>query len=245
MLGLILFFIGGVFAYPPYSVDTDLVNPELEPDENKTYTLWVHNNLDREISVNVSVAGPVERFIRVEKEQIIVGPNSVGESRIFVSPWKRGSFPGYLIIEGENRPHYLPLTLTVPEEEALLEIKLEAISKEIKKGDPVNFHVTLYNIGSKGEFMVNLTYRVKKGESIIAEEKEEIAIRTSVSLDRSINLDAGPGDYLIETEARYENMSAFASDFFKVKESRTKFLFLLMFLLLLLGVIIAKRLLGK
>jgi hypothetical protein len=216
----------------PLSVETDLIGVALQPGVSKNYSIWVYNNMNERQEASLAIVGGIAEFVELYRDGVElsaddkfkVEPMSSDhvEVRAYVpSGTKLGTYTGYIIVRSEGNSQAIPIDLKVGEEKALVEVKVEAISKEIKTDNPVRFHISLYNLGFKGRLDLRLIHRIKEIETerIITQQEEEMAMETSLSLVRvfqpeNINMDAGR--YSVETEVRYNDRSASSEDVFEV-----------------------------
>lgn len=109
------------------------------------------------------------------------------------------------------------------EREKLLDIKVEPITKEVIAGDTFKYQVTLYNLGltKRVDVFINYTIKSVDTDKIIAVNHETMAVDTSLSFMRSIDIPekTEPGLYTIEADAWYENSTAISiASFSIVKE---------------------------
>ncbi|RLJ00157.1 MAG: hypothetical protein DRP03_01245, partial [Candidatus Aenigmatarchaeota archaeon] len=210
---------------PPSSVSSNIVDVKLYPGESKTYSIWITNNMNSYQTATLSVRGPVWEFVRLEKERINVAPLSTRTVKVkFVTDTttQPGVYTGDILIAIGNKTHTLPVTLTVlPEQYALLDVKVEALTKYILPRDALRFYVSLYNLGIKKRFDVTLDYQIKEMETekTITHKMETMAIETSLSFVKMYdlsNISLTPGKYYITVVAMYENKTASSADMFEV-----------------------------
>ncbi|MDI6826693.1 MAG: DUF853 family protein [Candidatus Aenigmarchaeota archaeon] len=213
-------------ALPPFSLETDLIEATLHPGESRTYSIWISNNLDKTVEASLKVLGRVWEFIILEKDKIEIGPRGIEtvKVKIFTLPTTPiGVYTGDIQIRVGEVLRTLPVTLmVVPEKEALLDIKVETLTKTLSLNDTLKYHVTIYNLGFKKKVDVHVTYRIKEvaTEKILSWKEEEMAIETSLSFVRMFDLsevkDLSLGKYFIEVEGKYDNRTATSVDIFEV-----------------------------
>jgi len=211
---------------PPFAIETDLIEATLHPGESKMYSMWVTNNLDEEINATLKIIGNVWEFIQLETSEIKIGPKNLGTVKIKVftlATTQPGIYTGDLIITVGETQRSIPITIAVtPEKEALLDVKVEVITKQLVLNDTLKFHISLYNLGFKKRFDVHLIYRIKdmRTEKIIGYKEEEVALETSLSAVKMFDLGELEtpelGKYFLEVEARYDNRTASSVDMFEI-----------------------------
>jgi len=205
----------------PYSIETDLVNLDLCTGESWEYWIWISNNVDREIEVNVSVAGKLMEFLDVENGRVAIPANSEKGARVVVSvpeKMKHGTYSGYVVIEGEGMAKSLPVSLKVGNGNvALLETNLELAETTIEPDAPLRFHVSLYNLGTMERMDVHLTYILKDADTgvEVGREEEDLLVETSHSFEKVIQLDEfgiESGNYIVEMVAEYDGGKTASSE---------------------------------
>ncbi|MEE8401313.1 MAG: DUF87 domain-containing protein, partial [Candidatus Hydrothermarchaeaceae archaeon] len=218
---------------PPYSVETNLIDVILHPGESTTYSIWISNNQNKTKKVNISVIGKAAEFIdfygrgkvKLSRSDVIeLKPRSTEPIEVRVSSTdstRPGLYTGDIQIKIDGDTQVIPVTVMITlEKEGLLDVKLEAITKEVMPGKSVKFHVSLYNLGVKERFDVHMIYKIidVATEKLITQKEEEMAIETSLSYIKEIsfeNVTIVPGKYFIEAEAVYENKTASSADVFE------------------------------
>jgi len=228
-IGAIRELFGEITSPPEFDVKTDLIEATLHPGESKMYSLWVSNNLDKDTTAEIKVTGPVWEFVQLESTKLDLGPKSTESTKIklFTLPTTLpGIYTGDIVVTMDGKVKNIPITLLVtPEKEALMDVKVEAITKSVTPGGNLKFHVSLYNLGFRKKFDVHLKYTIKTAETeeLVIWKEEELALENSLSFvrvfDLSEELDEGGielGKYLIEATATYENKTASSVDAFEV-----------------------------
>jgi uncharacterized membrane protein len=217
----------------PFTVETNLVEVELRPGEEKFYSIWITNNLKKSQIANLSISGRAAKFIefywrgtRIDGRMGIPLDLESTEHvtvRVYALPTAQlGAYTADITIKINGKTHTIPVTVRiVAEKEPLMDVRVEAVTKDVKLGTAVKFHVALYNLGARKRFDVQLIHRIKEIETdrIVYQFEEAVALETSLSLLRAISLadvNITAGKYFIETEARYENKTASAADVFNV-----------------------------
>jgi uncharacterized membrane protein len=212
-----------VTALPPFSVETDLVEVTLHPGESKIYSLTISNNMNEEATAKLDVVGRIWEFIKLEKESVSVPAKSSTSIKVKVftlesTPY--GVYTGDIVIKIGDKTKTIPVTLlVVSEKESLLDVKVDVLTKEVVQNGTLRFQVTLYNLGFKKKVDVHLTYKIKEVETekLITQTEEEVAIETSLSFVRSINLEnVDIGKYFIQVEAKYDSRTASSAGVFEI-----------------------------
>ncbi len=211
------------------SVETDMVEPVFAPGEIGRYSVWITNNLKENQTITISPAGKISNLLEVYFEGKELSTSNFKLSTdttehlelIVNAPENPGIYTGYLVLSSGWGTQAIPISVKVIDDEPLMDVKVEAITKELSLGSPLKFYVSLYNLGFKERFDVHLVYAVKELETerVLTKVEEEMAIETSLSFVRVIpaeNLSLEAGRYYIEAAALYENKSASAADIFTV-----------------------------
>ena len=215
-------------APPPFSMETDLIEASLKPGESRTYSLWISNNLDEKVEAELSVIGRIWEFIQFEKEKVEIEPEDVATAKIkvFTLPTTPvGVYTGDIQVRVGDVIRTIPVTLAVlPEREALLDLKVNVLTKVLSANDTLKYHVSLYNLGMKKRFDILLTYRIKEvaTEKILGHEEETLAIETSLSFVKMFDLskikNLKPAKYFIEVEGKYENRTVKGVGIFEIAQ---------------------------
>jgi len=212
---------------PPLSAETDLIEATLHPGESKMYSLYLSNNLDREVTASIKIVGSVWEFIQLEKDQVTIpsgGSESIGLKVFTLPTTKPGVYTGDIVISTVQYSRTIPVTImVVPPEEPLLDVKVQAITKMVPINGTLKYYVTIYNMGTRKRFDIHLTYRIKSAftEEVLDHQEEEKAITNSMSFIKAYDLshvkDVIPGKYFIEVIATYgNNKTASSVDVFEV-----------------------------
>jgi len=210
---------------PPSTVTSNIVDVKLHPGESKTYSIWITNNLNKPQTAYLSASGTVWEFIQFDNTIISIPKLSTKTVKVVFATratTQPGIYTGDINVLIGNKTHTIPVTLTVvPEEYALLDVKVEALTKQITKDEVLQFYVSLYNLGIKKRVDVTLNYLIKNLESneILSKKEETMALETSLSFIRTYdisNLSLAPGKYYISVLAIYENKTASSADLFEV-----------------------------
>lgn len=208
----------------PVSIETDLINPDIHPDETQNYYILITPTLGRVENVKLSVFGKIARFISLEKISVSLDYGETQQVGIEVNAAgaQAGTYSGVLILDVNDRTKEIPIKITVIEKESGLDMALEVKTKEVKSPGPIKFVVTIYNVGRKDRFDLHLHHKLKSvADETLSEREEDVTLVTSLSLERSFfseGLSLEKGTYYIETTAHYEDNSATSVDSFRFVE---------------------------
>jgi uncharacterized membrane protein len=209
---------------PPIMLSTNLLEISLRPGEYQIASIGITNNKKSEVEVELSVEGSIWPFVMFEKTTLSIQPKETAYARIkfYATPETTpGIYNGNIIVKSGETIQKISVILRVEyEREKLLDIKVDAITKEVNPGQAFRFKVTLYNLGLTKRVDVFINYTIKSiiTDEIIAMSKETVAVETSMSFLRSILIPKGTeeGGYTIEATARYDNRTASSVTSFKV-----------------------------
>ncbi|RLI99203.1 MAG: hypothetical protein DRP06_03985, partial [Candidatus Aenigmatarchaeota archaeon] len=210
---------------PSSSITSNIIDARLHPGESKTYSIWVTNNLDSRQNAILSVSGSVWEFIQLEPDRVTIDQMSTKTVKLKFATQvttQPGIYTGDIMIMVGNKSHILPVTLTVvPEAYALMDVKVEALTKQVTEDGVLRYHVSLYSLGIKKRVDVTLQYQIKEIDTdrLISQDEETLAIETSLSFIRNYDFDnvsIVPGKYFISVVANYENKTATSADLFEV-----------------------------
>jgi hypothetical protein len=193
-----------------------VIEVRLYPGEYQITSVGISNNRKNDTEISLSVEGDIWPYTLLEKDKILVKPGETDYARIkfFTLPTTiPGIYNGNIIIKGANVTHRIAVILRVEyEREKLLDVKVDAITKEVIAGEKLKYQVTLYNLGLTKKVDVIINYSVKRVETdtLVATSKETMAVETSSSFLRTLTIprDSEPGLYTIEAFVSYENQTA-------------------------------------
>jgi len=220
----------------PISLSTSLIEVRLYPGEYQISSIGITNNKKESADISLSVDGDIWPFTMFENDTLTIGPKQTAYAKIkfFTMPTTiPGVYNGDIIVKSGGITQKISVILRVEyEREKLLDIKVEAITKEVLAGQNLKYQVTLYNLGLTKSVDVFINYTVKSVETdkIITVDKETMAIETTLSFMRMMAIPekTEPGLYTIEAVAWYENKSASSVASFSVVSTPWIFSFLLM-----------------
>jgi len=221
---------------PPITLSTNVIEIRLYPGEYQISSVGISNNRKEDVQVSLSVDGDIWPYTMIEKDKLTIKSAQTEYARIkfFTLPTTLpGIYNGNIFITSGNTTHRIAVILRVEQErEKLLDVKVEAITKEVIAGEKLKYQVTLYNLGLTKKVDVLINYTVKRAETdeLIAYDKETMAIETSSSFLRTITIPepTEPGLYTIEAFVWYENQTASSVSSFSVVSPPWIFKILLM-----------------
>jgi len=214
---------------PPVSLKKNAIEAVLYRGEFKLDSITLTNNLKSNVIARLSVNGTAFPLVTLEKTEINIPSKEEISTQIKLEApddIRYGTYTGMLSIDFNSSaiPSLsLPITIKVIEKmEPLLDVKVEAITKEVYPGEHLKFGTTIYNMGQTDRVDVVMNYSVKvaRTEEVIETMSETLAVDTSKSFYRSINIskDTNPGQYIIEATGTYayNNKTATSLDTFQV-----------------------------
>jgi hypothetical protein len=206
--------------FVPMEIKSTLLYITLQPGEKEIHSLELTNNLENNITSEITVEGLAWEFIKLEKTSITVPAKSTETIKIEVYALPStapGTYTGDILVTSANMTHRTPITIKVEiPEEPLLDVIVEALSKVISAGDPLKIRVTIKNMGETATVEdITIKYIVKslRNETIITQDEETLAVDDTLSYTKSILIPNGtePDRYVIELNASYWNDRKFAT----------------------------------
>ncbi|MBN2042304.1 MAG: DUF853 family protein, partial [Candidatus Aenigmarchaeota archaeon] len=211
----------------PFSVDTDVIDVELLPGESRTYIMSIANKLDEETYVTIDVTGKIWELTKLETSSLTIPNRSTANIRInffALSSTPTGVYSGELDVMIGDKLKKVPVTIrVVTEKEALMDVKVEVLTKMVEKNETVRYHVSLFNLGYNKKFDVHLTHNIRdvRTGKLLAYKEEEMALETTLSFIKTFplyDINIYPGKFYVEVVATYENRTASSADMFEVVE---------------------------
>jgi len=225
---IFLTFFGGAVAQEsaifPVSIETDLLNPDISPDEIQEYSIIITPTSGRVESVKLSAFGKIARFISLERTSVSLDYGETQEIGIELNAAGAsvGTYSGFLVVDVNDRVKEIPIKIKVIEKEAKIDLTTEVKTKEVKLPEPIKFLVTIYNVGQKDGFNLHLSHKLNSvtGKTL-SKQEEDATLVTSLSLERSFFSEdflLEEGTYYIETTAHYDGKNATSVDSFRFVE---------------------------
>jgi len=216
-----------------YQTDTDFINIQIAPGENKTHTLTILNRNNNSISISIAKTGDIFDYMDISDEEFTLPAHSNKTIKLIIHTEKDTTpetYSGAITISSGASKQRLPVIIriskTTPSDLTSLEMTIEMITKKITPKDTLRFHVMLYNLGIMKEFNVTLTYNIKeaKTEDIVKSTQETLILTGNRNFRKSIDLsDLNPslhtGQYFVEVTADYGPKKITATDTFEVVQS--------------------------
>ncbi|RKY41194.1 MAG: hypothetical protein DRP85_06955, partial [Candidatus Makaraimicrobium thalassicum] len=216
-----------------YKTDTDFINIQIAPGENKTHTLTILNRNNNSIFITITKTGDILDYMDISEEEFTLPARSNKTVTLLIHAKKDttlDTYSGAITISSGASKQRLPVIIriskTTPDDLTSLEMTIEMITKKITPKDTLRFHVMLYNLGITKEFNVTLTYNIKeaKTEKIVKSTQETILLTGNRNFRKSIDLsDLNPalhtGQYFIEVTADYGQKKITSTDTFEVVQS--------------------------
>ena len=214
---------------PPVTLKKNAIDAILYRGELKLDSITLTNNLNSGLATKISVNGTAFPLVTLESTDITIPPKEETTIQIKLYAPEDIAYGTYTGILSANfnissiPSLSIPITIKVIQKlEPLLDIKVEAITKEVYPGEYLKFGTTIYNMGQTDKVDVIMEYFVKvaRTEEVIETMSETLAVEASKSFYRSINIseEAEPGQYIIEAVGTYahENKTASSLDTFQV-----------------------------
>jgi hypothetical protein len=215
------------YAETMFSLRTNLTNVELNPGEEKTYGLWITNNVKYGIDASISIVGTASSLITLEKKTT----NIEKESQKLVNMYVRipddiepGVYTGDIVVKADGKTESIPISITVSLKGAVsLEVYVETLNKLVGLNETAKFRIIINKYGL-GRINTDLIYIIKEfdTEKEIYREEEKKTIEAFQSLVKSIplsNINISTGHYLFEVITKYGDIEVSATDDFEVVES--------------------------
>ena len=216
-----------------YKTDTDFINIQIAPGENKTHTLTILNRNNNSIFITITRTGDILDYIDISEEEFTLPARSNKTVTLLIHTEKDttpDTYSGAITISSGASKQRLPVIIriskTTPADLTSLEMTIEMITKKITPKDTLRFHVMLYNLGIIKEFNVTLSYNIKeaKTENIVKTTQETLLLTGNRNFRKSIDLsdlnpDIHTGQYFIEVTADYGPKKITSTDTFEVVQS--------------------------
>ncbi|MFQ3308181.1 MAG: hypothetical protein ACI977_000406, partial [Candidatus Nanohaloarchaea archaeon] len=224
--------IDPVTGSPEISFTDERLTFKLSPGESASSEIELRNTGDAEAATNIEIEranSPTIDAINLQKYEYNIEPEGTIQPIIDIT------VPEFLADEnlsgrvlerniiatsGETSD-VLPVNILVEgEEEELLDVRMNILDNTVTEGENIDYNFEIFNLGQSGRVDIRLYTTVTNSTgSVIHEEKEEIAVQTSTSVARKLDIDLAPGQYKLETEARYADKDASSFSTITVEEA--------------------------
>jgi hypothetical protein len=223
-------------AQPELSFAGNRLTVKLAPGETSTASAELENTGEAEADTRLEV-----RRINMDTVNAIQlqQTNYTIEAGSAVDPVMNITAPAYLedgnisnrVLERSlyasagNSEASIPVNVLIEsEEKQLLDVRLDLEENEITEGESADYSFEIFNLGETGRVDIELFTTVTNSTGhVIHEEKEELAVQTSASVARNLDVDLPPGQYKVKVDARYGDKDASSFSTLRVQEPSSNF----------------------
>ncbi len=208
-----------------FDVRTTMIEVRIFPGQNKSYPLWVTNNMNKVKHFTISVEGSAQDFITFRDNALIVAANDTESTDILIKTQENstlGTYTGNIVVRTDAGTRKIPVTIIITQAgEIGLDLVVEARTRQVEPAGILQFHISMYNTGRMAEFDTNLTYivsNIETGKNTTI-GNETVNVKTTRSFTKNINLaefNLSLGHYALEVVAVYEGGSTISTDSFEV-----------------------------
>lgn len=218
------------YAQENYEIKPEEIVKRLKLGDFSEVPITISNNENNIMSLVFSLEGNIAPIIKLNKQILVVDPQSSDEMKLTIFTENTSFYNGYLIISGDI-DEKIPINITVSESvgipvEAIL-MDIELLTERVNIGDLFKYKVNVQNLLTGEVYNITLSYSIDKmGETTYKVDKsffsetEIMQISTSVSLVKEFEMPdfLRPGDYVLNVEAKYFGLTSTASRRFSVLE---------------------------
>jgi hypothetical protein len=213
----------------PFEYSTNFIYPTFIAGDNRTYSLFLKNKINKTIVTNLAVSPSLKGYVFLNEKEVSLTDQDkrIINFTVFIDKdHTAGNLQGDLVIIYQNKRNSIPLRINIVEyRDILIESSVKTVNKKIKPGAIIKYYVSLYSYES---LPINLTLitRVKSietSEDILYENEKTVEdIISSRMLLEYVNLsnkddfpkELDEGTYIIELETRYKGKSIISSSEF-------------------------------
>ncbi|MBD3164470.1 hypothetical protein GF323_04670, partial [Candidatus Woesearchaeota archaeon] len=184
----------------------------------------IYNFKDEAIRLTMQLEGKVSPSIQLEKEEIVIPPNTTQSIRFrILGNQEEGVYYGSVKIRGDYS-YNIPVALTITEDIDIpvktLLMRLSTLKKTAYIGYDLKYGLDLINllVGRSYDVKLNFTISDINRTNITNIGTHELNIQTFSSLIRTfrINKDFVPGDYILSAKADYLGLESSTETFFTI-----------------------------
>ncbi|MCP3682411.1 MAG: DUF853 family protein [bacterium] len=186
----------------------------------------ISNHKKSAMNIDFEVEGEIESMIRLDKTDLTIpATTSEGIEMTILANKEVGVYNGSLKIKGDIEDE-IPIYILVYNKEKLpveaLLVKLGILNKKLYQGNTLKFRVDLQNLLLEEEYKVGMRYNIKGLENNVSIPvgEDNVTVHTAFSVLKTYKLpeDLPPGEYLLELETDYFDVTSKYTSAFIVKE---------------------------
>jgi hypothetical protein len=219
-------------SQPELSFTGNRISVRLSPGESSTASVELENNGNGEAETQLEIRRNnlnTVKAISLQETDYLIEPGSS------VQPSMNVTAPAYLedrnisdrVLErtvyasAENSEAAIPVNVLIQSDRnELLDVRMNIEDNQIEEGQAADYSFEIFNLGETDRVDIELFTTVTNSTGhIIHEEKEELAVQTSTSVVRDLDIDLPPGRYRIKTRAKYGDKDASSFSTLRVEES--------------------------
>jgi uncharacterized membrane protein len=153
------------------------------------------------------------------------------------------AYTGRIIIKDEKTgaTKIINVIIEVKEKKPLFDVIVDVLSKEVSPGSKLRAKLRVLNLGDLENIDISLYYAIKDFEGkLISFKEENMRIKKELDIIKELRMprDTPVGNYVLYLKVSYGNVSASATDTFKVTKKIEKFNFILIILIIILIILI-------
>ncbi|MBN2203075.1 MAG: DUF87 domain-containing protein [Candidatus Aenigmarchaeota archaeon] len=206
------------------TLTTRLIEVRLYPGEYQLVSIGLTNKRSVAKQVKLSVDGAIWPYTMFEDDTLDIQAGETVNAKIKFTTMPTtipGVYNGKIKVEYDGVVETIDVILRVEyEREKLLDLKVDAITKEVRPGGILEYQVTIYNLGmtKRVDIINNYTIKSTETQEILTVDEESIAVETSTTFVRRMRIpeDTALGLYVLEAVASYDDKIATSVTSFSV-----------------------------
>lgn len=207
---------------PPYSISSNSIIANLNPGQSTTQAIDVTNNQQVPVTATITDTGSASAFLTINPTTLAVNGSSTSPFVVTIAADPAslaGSYTGTITINLGANVFQIPVTVTVSAQpQAVLEIRLNALNRNLQTSDPIKAEVTLVNIGEVTEVpnaVVTISVQTLADQKEVYSTSAPMAVKDVASQIFTLQVPNGlpPGQYILQATVNYGNgQTATAND---------------------------------
>ncbi len=227
-----------------FTLNRDLIKVLVKQGESEREIVIIKNLGSTSLDI-VFELDELRKFMAVSEESFtLIGKSS---KSIFIDIFAKEAEPpeaytGRIIVkDNTGATKIINIIIEIKERKPVFDVRVDLLSKEVSAGRKIKARFNVVNFGDLENIDILLYYSIRDFEGNLLSFKEEsVLIKDKLNIVRELRIpkDTLVGDYVFYLKASYGNITASATDSFKVTEKRLISTFLILFIILSIVIIL-------
>jgi hypothetical protein len=187
---------------------------QLNPGQTTTQAIDVSNNLQVPVNATITASGDAAQFVSISPQTLQINASSVSPFVVTLSaPTDSlpGTYTGSISVNLGANLFQIPVTVTVAgQPQPVLQIKIDALNRNLQSTDPIKAEVTLVNIGEETQVpdaVVTISVETLANQNVVYSTSTPMPVTDVASQVVTLTVPGGlpAGQYIIQATVTYGN----------------------------------------